>query len=63
MRFSKKRKIAGLRMKSVNVEVTEQARAKLERIAGHASLGETVETLIEREYARRVRRLAISTSS
>lgn len=63
MRFSKKRKIAGLRMKAVCVAVTEEARAKLDKIAGPASLAETVEKLIEREYSRRERRMANSISS
>lgn len=56
MRFSKKRKFTE-RMALVHVQVKETSKAKLEKIAGPASLGETVETLIEREYDRRVRKL------
>ena len=58
MRSSKKRKIVGP-MKPVNVFVTQKAREKLDKIAGPASLGETVETLIDREYNRRVKRLSL----
>lgn len=56
MRFSKKRKFVGP-TKIVNVVVSKTARDKLDRMAGIASLGETVEILIEREYARRERKL------
>lgn len=56
MRSSKKRKLQGP-MKPVNVLVTVETREKLDRIAGPASLGATVEILIEREYARRERKL------
>lgn len=56
MRISKKRKLVGPLAK-VNIVVKEATRAKLDRIAGPASLGETVETLIEREYDRRLRKL------
>lgn len=58
MKSSKKRKFTGP-MKPVNVLVTEGAREKLDRIAGPASLGETVEILIDREYNRRVKRLSL----
>lgn len=56
MRSSKKRKLIG-QMKCITVVVPVETREKLDRIAGLASLGATVETLIEREYARRERKL------
>lgn len=56
MRSSKKRKIAGRPMKPVNVLVTVETRDKLDKMAGEESLGYMVETLIEREYERRVKR-------
>lgn len=59
MRYSKKRKLSGP-MKAVNVMVTVEAREKLDRIAGPASLGATVETMIEREYSKRMKRLSVS---
>jgi hypothetical protein len=58
MRFSRKRKLTGP-MKPVNVMVTKTAREKLDKIAGPASLAETVEKLVEREYARRERKLTL----
>lgn len=57
MRSSKKRKLAGIRTSRVNVVVAETVYAKLSKIAGPASLGETVEHLVEREYAKRLRRM------
>jgi hypothetical protein len=56
VRFSRKRKFQGP-TKIVHVEVTEHARAMLDRIAGIESLGATVEELIVREYRRRERKL------
>ena len=58
MRFSKKRKIAGLRMKPLTLQITEEAREKLDRIAGPESLAATVEELVVREYRRREKRLS-----
>jgi hypothetical protein len=57
MRSSRKRKLSGPLAK-VNVVVKAETRAKLDRIAGPIGLGETVEILIEREYARRERKMA-----
>lgn len=57
MRSSKKRKLAGIRTKPVNVVVAETVYEKLGKIAGPNSLGETVERLVEREYAKRERKL------
>lgn len=56
MRSSKKRKLQGP-MKQIMVVVRQEVREKLDRIAGPASLGATMETLIEREYARRERKM------
>jgi hypothetical protein len=57
VRSSRKRKLSGIRTKQVNVVVAEQTYDKLSKIAGPASLGETVETLVEREFNRRVRKM------
>lgn len=57
MRSSKKRKLSGIRTKSVNVVVAEKVYEKLGRIAGPESLGQTIETLVEREYSRRERKM------
>ena len=61
MRSSRKRKLAGIRTRPVNVIVAETAYEKLGKIAGPASLGETIEILIEREYAKRERKLLSAT--
>jgi hypothetical protein len=58
MRFSKKRKIAGLIMKPVTLKITQEAREKLDKIAGPESLAATVEELVVREYRRRERKLS-----
>ncbi len=57
MRTSKKRKLAGLKTKPINVVVLESVYVKLNRIAGQASLVETIETLVDREYRRRERKM------
>lgn len=61
MRSSKKRKFIGP-MKPVNVMVSAAAREKLDRMAGPASLGYMVETLIEREHSRREKKLSLQVS-
>lgn len=55
LRSSRKRKLVGP-VKSLTVVVAAATKEKLDRIAGPVSLGATVETLIEREYARRERK-------
>lgn len=57
MRFSKKRKIAGLELKALTVKITPEAREKLDRMAGPESLASTVDKLIVHEYRRRERKL------
>ena len=56
MRFSKKRKLPA-EIRVVHIRIAKEVREKLERMAGADSLAVTVETLIEREYRRREKRL------
>jgi hypothetical protein len=58
-KFSRKRKFTD-RMAVVYAVVTEDAKGKLTRMAGTDSFGLTVEQLIQREYARRAKRMGIS---
>jgi len=59
MRSSRKRNLAGIRTKPVNVVVAESIYEKLGRIAGPASFGETIEKLVDREYTRRERKQSL----
>lgn len=57
MRFSKKRKIAGISMKAKTLNLSDEAWEKLDKMAGPESLASTTEELIKREYLRRERKM------
>jgi hypothetical protein len=52
MRSSRKRKIAGLRMKALNVRIPESSYDEFLLLNGRASYGETLEKIIKESSAR-----------
>ena len=58
MRYSRKRKLHE-DSKAVHVIVSDEAKEKLDRMAGQDSLGWMVEELIIREWRRREKRLTL----
>jgi len=58
MRYSRKRKLHD-DSKAVHVIVSDEAKEKLDRMAGQDSLGWMVEELILREWRRREKRLTL----
>lgn len=56
MRTSKKRKIAGLRMKGITLLMKHDVYTKLEALAGQTSIVETVEKMTVWHYNRALKR-------